>query len=244
MPNPVERISFFIPGFMQDRSQSNQGLTILEHEFIDKYEVNGFSNGYQCCVDFAEWNADWNAQAEHISRLMMGAADPQLLVICYSWGGGFGFTRFANALRDRGVWINCAILSDAVYHWGPRWMHGFRIPMTNAYMGFAQIKAYYPYFKWTRKLIDWHLLPPRPTIVIPNNVLRVESFYQENSSLHGHELTCVSPNTILNRHPIELRNHTSMDECPEFWNMCREKAAEMFVAQKPVRPKRPPKSKL
>lgn len=233
MPRAVRKMCFFVPGFMQDRSQTNQGLTLLEHEFIDEFEMNGLAS-----VDFAEWNSDWNAQAEHLSRLMMEAEDPRLMLICYSWGGGFGFTRFANYLRDRGVTIHAAILSDAVYHWGPRWCH---TPL-GAYA--AQIKAYYPYFKWTQKLIDWHCLPPRPKIVIPDNVLRVESFFQENSPLRGHELICDSPNTVLHRYKINLRNHSSMDECPEFRAKCREIAREFFVPPKPVRPKRPPKGSV
>lgn len=234
MPRAVERLCFFIPGFMQDRSQTNQGLTLLEHEFIDEFEMNGLA-----CIDFAEWNSDWNAQAEHIARLMMEATNPRLMIVGYSWGGGFGFTRFANKLRDRGVTIHAAILSDAVYHWGPRCCH------TPLGLYAAQIKAYYPYLHCTQKLIDWHCLPPRPRITVPDNVLMVESFYQENSRLRGHELVCDSPNTILHRTKINLRNHTSMDECPEFRQKCKDIAKEFFPpAPKVIRQKRTPKGKL
>lgn len=212
---------------------------MLESQFIREYELSG-----KCCVEFCEWNSDFNAQAEHLARLAHPSKSPKFLVIAYSWGAGFGFTRFARHLRDRGVEISCAVLSDAVYHHGPRWCH---TPL-GAY--FAQIRAYYPYFYCTRKLIKWKLLPPRPRIFIPDNVLHVEWFVQQNSKLFGHELYWQDSKTLCDgphptdprrsakRHPVPYRNHSNMDELTDFWDVAHAQAKALFLPRKTPRTKK------
>lgn len=229
MPTPVKNFLQCIPGFLQSRAQSNQGLPILAHELVVDYNFTGLAQ-----VELDEWNTDWNTQAEWIYRLALPET-PKVMVVAYSWGAGYGFTRLARALRDRGIEITHAVLSDPVYHLGPRWCHS----ILGKYFSPAQIKAYYPYFFCTRKLIDWHLLPPRPTIAVPDNVLAVDYFIQRNSKLCGHELRPESTKTKINRIPVDYRTHTNMDDLPEFRNRCRVVAQELFGVANPGPPPKP-----
>lgn len=232
---PIPNFIQIIPGFLQNRAQSNQGLPIIGQEFIHRFNFPGLAQ-----VELDEWNSDWNVQAEWIYRLGIGGT-PKVMIVAYSWGAGFGFTRLAQALADRGVEIEHAILSDPVYHWGDRWMHGFRIPFTNSYLGLAQLKAYYPYSRCTRQLSEIGLLPPRPKIKVPPNVKHVDYFIQKNSPLCGHELIATDESTVIQRYDVKFRTHTNMDDCPEFWARCREIAATLF--QPPAKPKRTSHSK-
>lgn len=232
---PLTPISDFIqviPGFLQTRASANQGIPLLGQEFILDYDSRGLAH-----VELDEWNSDWKIQAEWVYRLALGGPPPKILVVAYSWGCGFGFCEFAKKLRDRGIEITWAVLVDPVYHWGARWMHS---------IGLAQAKAYYPYFHCTRRLIDWSLLPPRPQIVIPDNVLKVDYFLQENSPLRGHELRCQSPRTEVTKTIIKYRTHTNMDDSGEFLAAARLAAKTLFSppAQTPPRPARKPRAKL
>lgn len=233
MPDPLQNFIVFIPGYLQSRATTNQGLTLLTHEFIHTYERTGLAQ-----IELNEWNSDWEAQAEYIARLSAGCK-PTILIVAYSWGAGFGAMRLARALRDRGIEITCAILSDAVYHFGPRWTH------TRFGLWTAQVKAYYPYFRCTASLVEQGWLPPRPKIVVPTNVIRVEWFLQKNSPLRGHELVWEDSNTLCHgpnphhkgrwgrRHEVPYRTHRSMDESVEFWQLAREVADELFLPKKP-----------
>lgn len=213
---PITNFLQIIPGYLQNRSQSNQGLPTLAHELVLDLNFTGLAQ-----VELDEWNTDWSVQAEWIYRLAI-PQDSQVVVIAYSWGAGFGFTRLAQELRDRGILIQHAILSDPVFHLGPRWFH------TVAGLFLAQMRAYYPYSRCTQKLCDWGLLPPRPTIKVPDNVLAVDYFIQRNSPLRGHELVAEGAHTVINRHPIDYRTHTNMDDCPEFRIKCREVCHRLF----------------
>lgn len=214
MVAPIANLIQFIPGYLQNRGQADQGIPGLAREFINDYDFKGLAHS-----ELDEWNSDWNTQAESIYRNSLGAPNIKIMVIAYSWGCGFGFTQLARYLRDRGLEITWAVLADPVYHWGARWRHT---------IGLAQMKAYYPYLHCTRKLIKWKLLPPRPRIIVPDNVRHVDFFLQENSPLHGHELRFESASTTFTRKLVMYRNHTNMDDCPEFLTAARLAAKTLF----------------
>lgn len=227
---PISNLIQFIPGYLQNRGQADQGVPGICKEFIVNYDFKGLAH-----TELDEWNSDWNSQAEAMYRNSFGADQIKIMVVAYSWGCGFGFVQLAKYLRDRGLEITHAVLADPVYHWGPRWMHGIRIPGTETFIGLSQIKAYYPYFHCTRKLIKLHLLPPRPKIVVPDNVRHVDFFLQENSALHGHELKFESTTTTFNKRKdgragveVMFRNHSNMDDCPEFIKAARDAATSLF----------------
>jgi hypothetical protein len=215
MTYPITNFIQLIPGYMQNRAQSNQGLPVIGVELIEEYSLTGHAQ-----VELDEWNADWNIQAEWIYR--MGLPDTRkqtVMVVAYSWGAGFGFTQLAKKLRDRGVTITHAVLADPVYHLGPRWVHN---------IGLAQLAAYYPFSRCTRRLSDAGFLPRRPTIIVPDNVLRVSYFTQKNSKLCGHNLAGQSSETLITHREVAFRNHTNMDDCPEFTDEVRRVAQELF----------------
>lgn len=216
---PITNFIQVIPGYLQNRAQSNQGLPTLAHELVWDFNFTGLAQ-----VELDEWNSDWSVQAEWIYRLALPER-PRVIIVAYSWGAGFGFTNLARQLRDRGVLIEHAILSDPVFHLGPRWFH------TLGGLFLAQARAYYPFSHCTQKLCELGLLPPRPTIRVPDNVLAVDYYIQQNSPLRGHELVADNPSTILNRHSIDFRTHTNMDDCPEFRMKCREVCQRTFNPQ-------------
>jgi hypothetical protein len=65
-------------------------------------------------VSYRAWNANWREIAETIF-LASDGGEPIIRVYAYSWGAGYGFIRLAKELRDRGIGIKCAVLSDPVY---------------------------------------------------------------------------------------------------------------------------------
>lgn len=216
MRQPITNFLQVIPGYLQNRAQSNQGLPTLAHELVLDYNFTGKAQ-----VELDEWNSDWSVQAEWIYRLALPES-PRVMIVAYSWGAGFGFFNLARELRDRGVLVTHAVLSDPVFHLGPRWFH------TPAGLYLAQMRAYYPYSKCTQALVDHRLLPRRPVIRVPDNVLAVDYYIQKNSPLRGHELVAENRSTQIHRHEVSYRTHTNMDDCPEFRQQCREVANHLF----------------
>ncbi len=72
--------------------------------------------GPTAVVALHEWNSNFERIAESIELCSMLLDEPPAInVYAYSWGAGWGFLRFAEALQRRGLKINHAILSDPVY---------------------------------------------------------------------------------------------------------------------------------
>ena len=105
--------------------------------------------------------------------------------------------RLARELRQHGLEIHTAVLSDGVAHIGPH-------PL-------ARLLAFLP---------CW-------SIRIPKNVGRVWSFRQANGWLRGHHVERAEPPGAYITIAIdENRVHRTMDEKPDFLDMCHIVAAE------------------
>lgn len=142
-------------------------------------------------VQIWDWDTDWDAIAAFVMRTSRPA--PVINVYAYSWGGGWGFTRFAAGLRARGLTIRHAVLSDAVYRsrWLPDWLPANPL-----------------------SLMRW------PAIEVPDNVREVHWFHQNVSRPAGHRLTAASPDKTR-VHPGVLLNvpHAAMDEAARYHHM-------------------------
>ena len=180
--------------------------------------------------DFDEWNADWRANAEQMNRWSLGVPEDErkLLVIAYSWGAGFGFINHALACRDRGIEIDHAVLADPIWHFNGKYLRKLccseiAIGRFLHKVGIAQVAAYYP---WCECGKNWER---RPQILVPENVKRVDYFVQRNDRwLRGHDLIAQDARTVIQRHDIRYRNHSAMDECPEFQHCAIQSAKELF----------------
>lgn len=218
---PIRDWIQFIPGYMQTRVKTSLGLPTRMHEFDTRYRAAGVR------VEFEEWYGDWEMQAEWIERLSYGVT-PRIMIIAYSWGMGFGAMEFLRALKDRGFECVHLISIDGVYHMGGRMAHR---------MGASQVKAYYPYSRCTRWMTEHNwpmtnrkLLPPRPKMQIPDNVVDMDWFVQKNSILCGHDLVWEgSGEDCPNRHDVKYRIHSAMDDCPEVWERARTVADNLFL---------------
>ena len=59
-------------------------------------------------VELKEWNSDWKDYAKYINSLNPS----EVLVCCYSWGGGFGMPQLSKRLQCPVSVVAC----DPVYH--------------------------------------------------------------------------------------------------------------------------------
>jgi len=113
----------------------------------------------QCCLLHPqEWNADWRALAEFISR--NSTPVPYICVYAYSWGCGHGAVKLAKELRKRNLVVQCMVLCDPVFH------------------------------SWVR---PWRALVFSPAIRIPDNVRRVEWFFQRQNKPQATTLVAQEP---------------------------------------------------
>lgn len=71
--------------------------------------------GHDSAVLLQPWHADWAGVAELIFRFRPLPRRPRVFCYAYSWGAGFGFPELARELGKRGLGIEHAVLSDAVY---------------------------------------------------------------------------------------------------------------------------------
>ena len=92
-------------GFLQD----DRAVTGLEKLWL---KSRAFSNR-NCCIQCREWDDDPIGMADMIWR--NSTPDPIIYDIDYSWGGGWGMPQLAKALRERGLWIDTAVMCDPVY---------------------------------------------------------------------------------------------------------------------------------
>jgi hypothetical protein len=218
----IQNWLFTISGYMQDRGQALQGITGLYHDLYQDLHDN--VNLVPC-----EWNSDWNTMAEWCFRLSMNGpgAKPRVGIVAYSWGGGYGFLNLAAGLAERGVDVEFAVLSDAVYHWGPRWTHTrFIVPWL---VGPAQAAAYWPWLGWP----EWF----RPKIRVPANVKSIHWFTQHNSMLRGHDLVWKNDGMPCPNHTVVDGDvtHSYMDENPLFRETAKRIAHEHFCPPPPKR---------
>jgi pimeloyl-ACP methyl ester carboxylesterase len=205
---PIDDWIVCISGWLQSRGQTVQGIPSLYHRLYQRHRN-------RANVIFQEWNSDWNSIAEWIFRLSRNNGHtPRIMIVSYSWGAGFGFTRLAKFLGHRGLFVDGAVLSDAVFHFGPRWTHGW---------GLAQAAAYWPFR--LPLLSDC----PRPVIDVPDNV-RCENLHwyiQSNSRLRGHELV-QNGHPCPNRHDVDFVTHSNMDDLDAFRTQAIQLSDQLF----------------
>lgn len=118
---PVATWLYVITGFTQTRATRSR-LVDMWKELYDQHARP------ETLVCLRRWNSNWRAEAEHVLRLADDrdqAAAPTIRVFAYSWGAGWGFTRFADQLGRRGLRVETAVLSDPVYR-HPYWLGQWR----------------------------------------------------------------------------------------------------------------------
>jgi hypothetical protein len=181
IPRVVRRI-VCIAGALQREG----GVTGIEKLWLKL----GYLRSAQCSVDLREWNADWKTYAEHVwATGINGSTSVQ--VFCYSWGAGHGFLRLAAALAARGIDIECAVLSDPVYHsrlLSFRWLALTRLPKIVVPPTVRQV--YWLYQRQNR--------PCGHAVVAADT-----------------QATCVHEGRLDKR-----RTHQFMDDSPEFHGLC------------------------
>lgn len=196
-PEPVNRWMVLISGYLQLRGEETQGIPALRHKLQDLYANR------TTIVEGDTWDSNFPDIAENIFRMSQNCEPPTVMIVAYSWGAGYGFVQLAKELRLRGLRVNAAVLSDAVYHLGGRWCHK---------LGISQVAAYC-----------------KNKIVVPGNVDQLYWFRQHNSRLRGHTLVSESTGEMLDHcQVIEGTEHKYMDECPLFQARAIATARELF----------------
>ncbi len=198
-------------GFGQTEGQWDQGIPAICRLLHERYA------GPDLRVEFFRWDEDWAAKADWIFGAA-GGATARILTINYSWSVGNGYRQLARQLQMRGQFIERAIFSDGVYHYGGNWAHK---------LGLAQLIACCPRPNG------------RPKISIPNNVGQVDWFVQSpqnfrwldyNTWLRGHRIVFDSDRKkeAGTRWDVLDILHHWMDDGEAFQNYALQKAEEMF----------------
>lgn len=220
MAKPVRNWLIFIGGYMQSRSLAVSGMCGLAHTARDRYPQH-------VLVDYEPWKCDWDSTAEWIFRwskfdssIDSGSDPPKIMVVAYSWGAGWGFRQLAQHLGDRGLWIDTAVVSDAVRHVGWQWSHT---------LGLSQVAAYWPYwsierpdnvlnFHWFRQSREQHV---------------IEDLKRGTTLLYGHQWVEKTKDgryqTCPNGYGIPYASHTNMDDAQPFHAKVFELADKLFV---------------
>lgn len=149
-----------------------------------------------------EWKDNMRSLAEFIVR--NSNAKPRILVVAYSWGGGYAFPRFARCCDQLGVIIETACLCDPVFRSRllPPWL-----PMNPL------------------------SLLRGPRIVVPGSVETVYWVRQKLFPPCGHDLVPADPEATEVLQPKILNvPHTRIDDSPA-WRELVLKRAEAFVAR-------------
>jgi len=109
---PINRWCYVITGFLQNAGTRTR--------MIELWRGLHAVSGHASRAELRPWDSNWDAEAELIMRLSSPnpKTPPTILIFAYSWGAGWGAMRLARALDERGVAVNCMVLSDPVYrHW-------------------------------------------------------------------------------------------------------------------------------
>lgn len=186
---PILRWIFVIPGFLQSHGSPQAGLVPLWRQ------LHWLRCRKTTRVELCLWNDNWPARAECVwrsSRLDGSRIQPEIIVIAYSWGAGWGLLGrgrwrnhgLARCLDEYGLSVTHAVLSDPVYR--SRWLA----------------------FRW--------LALCYPTIRVPENVMRITWFRQDRDWPRGHNLVAEGRDTIIET-PVWMRvGHSKADEAPGF----------------------------
>ena len=110
----------------------------------------------------------------------------EVYVYAYSWGAGSGVLSLAKQLRKRGILVRHAVLCDPVF---------------------------YQWFRLWRGLFYGSLNPP---IVIPSNVMVVDSFYQRQNTPQAADLVPASAGTTIHNAVKLESSHQYIDDHPAF----------------------------
>ena len=98
------KVIVVISGFTQKNHQ-NTGSKQLWRELR---LLDDLCEGQDSLIQLKEWDSDWKKYAKYINSL----EPTEVLICCYSWGGGFGMPQLSKRLRCDVSVVAC----DPVYH--------------------------------------------------------------------------------------------------------------------------------
>lgn len=108
MYEPITTWHIVISGFLQTEGRLT-GCLLLWRQLQIAYASK------HTAVELRSWDSNWKDLAEVIWRFRPDDTEPLVYVSAYSWGAGYGFVKLAQALIQRGIHIQHAVLSDPVY---------------------------------------------------------------------------------------------------------------------------------
>lgn len=190
--DPVKSWLYVITGYLQTRGTRTR-LVGLWKRLHDCYASPS------TVVALCPWSTDWDAEAEFVYRLSCKFGRPSVRVFAYSWGAGWGFTRFACALGRRSIHVTDAVLSDPVYR------HGYRLG------------------NW-RALVRWPRIAIPPTVRRAEYFTQDAGWLRGHKlRAVGPNTILEGPREVVRS------THGAMDERPEFLNRCLEVAADVVA---------------
>ena len=135
----------------------------------------------------------WNLDPEDLAAYLRRNDADTLILVAYSWGGGFAAPRLIRAADHLGIRIPLVLLCDPVYRplWLPAWMGPNPLAVRAMIPGSAKIR-------------------------IPAGPLHVHSVRQTISRPAGHDLLADSPLTTIHDPIVLPYSHTRIDEAQEW----------------------------
>ena len=117
------KVIVVISGWTQKKHQ-NTGSRQLWHKLLWERDLCATKDA---TILFREWNSDWKAEAKFINSLNPS----EVLVCCYSWGGGFGMPQLSKRLQCDVSVVACDPVYRSPTPFG-RWMafcdHKIKLP--------------------------------------------------------------------------------------------------------------------
>lgn len=185
----------FISGFSQGERERS-GLEVLFQVVLDTFRTP--SDGV-CVYPFnpVPWNHDFDGYAARIDRLLSPAG--RVVLIPYSWGGGNGMPKLAQALADHRRRVRAVVGSDMVHNSGV----------------------------WGHRYLAWLLR--YKTVPVPANVDEVWWFRQSTNVPAGHDVVAADPARTHVHDAINIRGltHSEMDEAMWFHQKAIEVVGEV-----------------
>jgi len=189
----ISKWLFIRSGFRQSRGDGEQNGCVGIFKCLEaKYREVGR-------VELAAWNDDPEVCAEYVRSCSVEGELPEIGIIGYSWGCGYGAVQLARSLGHQGFRVDYMLLCDPVYH------------------GLAVWRAMLP-----RTLFH------NVSVEVPANVNSVWWLRQKVDKPAGHEVTAESPMTLIHEPTILDVGHCEMDNSPEFWTLSKRLAKFLF----------------
>lgn len=149
--------------------------------------------------------ASWDSRTDRTAAFLKRQRIEQVIIVGYSWGGGYASQRFASQCAEWGIRVPLMLLCDPVYR--PLWL---------------------PPFVGLLPLAFRAMMPGAASIKIPRNVHRVAWVRQTKSLPMGHPIEADIYTTSVENAILLDDSHVDIDDAPEWHDLVVSKITKFL----------------